>query len=111
MDTKNVPIEDPNRRGEYGRPAVIGVKQEAIPEEAAVVERIFEMKAGGASYSRIAKALNADRILSPQPSKTNRVHAWCPSGIREMFFNEKYRGVVVWKRGGPSNAHDQNRNG
>ena len=95
---KNVPIEDLSRRGEYGRPAVIGVKQEVIPEEAAVVERIFEMKAAGASYSRIAKALNADGILSPQPPKKNRVRAWCPSGIREMFFNEKYRGVVVWNR-------------
>ncbi len=95
---RNVPVEDPSRRGDYGRPAVIGVYQEVIPEEAAVLRRIFEMYAAGASYADVAKALNAEGILSPQPPRKAKIRAWCPSAIREMLLNEKYRGVVVWNR-------------
>jgi site-specific DNA recombinase len=39
---KNIPVEDFTRKGEYGRPAVIGVNQVIDPEEAAVVVRMFE---------------------------------------------------------------------
>lgn len=95
---KNVPVEDPTRRGEYGRPAVIGVFQQVIPEEKAVIIRIFEMYAAGASYADIAKALNAEGVLSPQPPHKGKIRAWCPSGIREMLLNERYRGVVIWNR-------------
>ena len=95
---RNVPVEDKTRRGDYGRPAVIGVLQEVIPEEAAVIHRIFEMYASGASYADIAKALNADGILSPQAPRKGKIRAWCPSAIREMLLNEKYRGVVIWNR-------------
>jgi hypothetical protein len=97
---KNVPVEDPTRRGEYGRPAVIGVLQQIIPEEASVIRRIFEMYAAGASYADIAKALNADGILSPQAPRKGKIRAWCPSAIREMLLNQKYRGVVLWNRTG-----------
>jgi site-specific DNA recombinase len=95
---RNVPVEDPNRRGEYGRPAVIGVYQEPISEEAAVISRIFKMYASGASYADIAKTLNAEGVVSPQPPRKGKIRAWCPSAIREMLLNEKYRGVVVWNR-------------
>lgn len=95
---RNVPVEDPTRRGDYGRPAIIGVYQEVIPEEAAVIRRIFEMYATGSSYADVAKALNAEGTLSPQPPRKGKIRAWCPSAIREMLLNEKYRGVVVWNR-------------
>ena len=95
---KNVPVEDPTRRGEYGRPAVIGVFQQIIPEEKVVIIRIFEMYVAGASYAVIAKALNAEGILSPQRPHKGKIRAWCPSAIREMLLNEKYRGVVIWNR-------------
>ena len=38
----NVPIENPNRKGLYGRPFVEAVQLEINLEEAAVVTRIFE---------------------------------------------------------------------
>jgi hypothetical protein len=56
------------------------------------------MYAAGASYTDVAKALNAEGILSPQPPRKGKIRAWCPSAIREMLLNEKYRGVVVWNR-------------
>jgi DNA invertase Pin-like site-specific DNA recombinase len=39
----NVPIEDPNRQGKYGRPAVSGVRLEINGEEAEAVRRVFQM--------------------------------------------------------------------
>lgn len=94
---ENKPIEDPTRRGEYGRPAVIGVEQRVLPEQAAVVRRIFGMYAAGLSYSRIAKTLNKEGVLSPKPPRKG-MRGWCPSAIREILLNEKYRGVLVWNR-------------
>jgi DNA invertase Pin-like site-specific DNA recombinase len=51
---KNVPIPDENRKGSFGKPALIGVKQEIIPEQAEVVLRIFEMRASELSFGKIA---------------------------------------------------------
>jgi hypothetical protein len=60
--------------------------------------RIFQMYATGNSYSRIAKTLNAEGVTSPQPPRKGKIRSWCPSAIREMLLNEKYRGVEVWNR-------------
>ena len=38
---RNVPIEDISRQGDYGRPAVLGVRQEILEEEAKVVRLIL----------------------------------------------------------------------
>jgi site-specific DNA recombinase len=97
---RNVPIEDPSRKGRYGRPAVIGVRQEIIEEEAAVIRRIFDLYPSGWSLAGIAKKLNAEGVLSPQRPKTGSrsPRAWCPSGIREILRNETYRGVNIWNR-------------
>ncbi len=40
---KNVPVEDFTRQGDYGRPAVLGVRQEIVEEEATAVRRMFDM--------------------------------------------------------------------
>ena len=94
----NVPIEDPSRQGKYGRPAVSGVSLEINAEEAAVLRRIFQMYASGSSLAGIAKTLNAEGILAPQPGRNRPLRAWGPSSIREILRNERYRGVNVWNR-------------
>jgi site-specific DNA recombinase len=94
----NVPIEDPSRPGKYGRPAVSGVKLEINADQADVVRRIFRMYAEGHGLARVAKALNAEGVPAPQPPRTRALRAWCPSSIREMLRNERYRGVQVWNR-------------
>jgi DNA invertase Pin-like site-specific DNA recombinase len=95
---RNVPIEDPTRSGKYGMKAVIGVKLEIFEEQAATVRRVFEMYANEHSLSSVSKILNAEGVEAPQPPKTRAVQAWCPSCIREMLRNERYRGVFVWNR-------------
>jgi len=94
----NVPIEDPSRKGKYGRPAVMGVDLEIHQEEAAVVRRIFKMYADGLGLGAIAKRLNQEGVPAPQPPRTRPLRAWCPSSIHEMLRNERYRGVQVWGR-------------
>jgi site-specific DNA recombinase len=94
----NVPIEDPTRTGKYGRPAVSGVRLEIDESQAAVLRRIFQMYADGSGLARIAKILNEEGVLAPQPPRTRALRAWCPSSIREMLRNERYRGVHVWNR-------------
>ena len=95
---KNVAIEDPTRQGKYGRSAVLGVKQEVEPAEAAVLTRIFQMYAEGQGFREIAIHLNHEGIASPPPARNRIRRGWNRYTIREMLFNEKYRGVIVWNR-------------
>jgi len=95
---RNIPVEDTTRRGEYGRAAIIGVRLEIVEEQALIVRLIFEMYAAGHGLGAIARYLNGRGIRSPQPPRKSSVRAWCPSGIRSMLRNERYRGTVVWNR-------------
>jgi len=95
---RNVPIEDPTRNGKYGRFAVSGVQLEILEDEAGVIRRIFQMYAEGRSQAAIAKTLNAEGVLAPNPPRSRPVRAWCTSSIFEMLRNERYRGVFVWNR-------------
>ena len=94
----NVPVEDPTRPGKYGRPAVIGVRLEICANQAQVIRRIFQLYAEGLGLARISKLLNQEGVPAPQPARTRALQAWCPSSIREMLRNERYRGVQVWNR-------------
>ena len=88
---RNIPIEDPTRKGKYGRPAVSGVRLEIIAEEAAAIRRIFRMSAGGMGFETIAKRLNEERVPT-------RHGVWNKYTVRSMLYNERYRGVVIWNR-------------
>jgi DNA invertase Pin-like site-specific DNA recombinase len=64
------------------------------PVQGAVVRRIFEWSAAGWGITRIAKQLNAEGISPPRGG----AHGWAPTAIREMLYNELYRGRVLWNR-------------
>jgi site-specific DNA recombinase len=93
---RNVPIEDAARVDQHGRPLITGVRLEVREDEAGTVRRIFEMYAGGNSLQKIAKQLNAEGVISPQPQKGRISRSWCPSSIRTILRNERYRGRVIW---------------
>ncbi|MGD1097415.1 MAG: recombinase family protein [Bryobacteraceae bacterium] len=94
----NVPILNPSRPGKYGRSAVDGVDQEINPEQAKIVNRIFQMYAAGMGLAWISKTLNAEGVPAPQPPRTRTMQAWCPTAIREMLRNQLYVGVRIWNR-------------
>jgi site-specific DNA recombinase len=93
---RNVPIEDATRVDQHGRPLITGVRLEVREDQAAIVRRIFEMYAGGNSLQKIAKQLNAEHVISPQPQKGRISRSWCPSSIRTILRNERFHGRVVW---------------
>lgn len=62
------------------------------PEEVALVQRIFRMRAEGRSFREVAEALNALGV--PAPSNG----AWAGSTIRSIIRNEKYAGTKVTGR-------------
>jgi len=64
------------------------------PAQAAVVHRIFKWCAEGLGITRIAKQLNAEGISPPRGGE----HGWAPTAIREILYNELYRGRVLWNR-------------
>jgi site-specific DNA recombinase len=69
------------------------------PEQAAIVRRIFEAYAAGASPKAIARALNREKVPGP------RGRAWGPSTIHGqrrrrngILNNELYVGRLIWNR-------------
>jgi site-specific DNA recombinase len=94
---KSVPIEDPERRDQYGRPLISGARLHVDPEQAKIIRRIFSLYAGGLSIKATTKKMNADKIASPIP-RAGRQHSWAPSSIRGILENERYRGVLTWAK-------------
>ncbi|WP_263375314.1 recombinase family protein [Granulicella aggregans] len=95
---ENVREEDPSRRGLYGHPAILGMRQVVLAEEAAIVVRVFEMYASGRSLLQIATILNDERVPTSQNPRTRRNAAWCKTAIREILRNERYCGRTYWGR-------------
>lgn len=63
-------------------------------DERPVVERIFDLCATGAGYTRIAKTLNAEGARCPRPQQ-DRPAGWSPSTVRAVLHNPIYRGELV----------------
>jgi site-specific DNA recombinase len=93
---KNVPIEDSTRTDNYGRPIILGVRLAVDESQAEIVRRIFALYAKGLSLKGIAKRLNLEGVPSPQPQAGRISRSWCPSSIRTILRNQRYRGRVVW---------------
>jgi DNA invertase Pin-like site-specific DNA recombinase len=106
---RHIPLEDPAHRDALGRPTVIGVRREVIPEAAAVVRQIFEWSADGFSARWIAGELNRLKVQSPGAGWNRRTRRrdgiWLASAIvgnprkgTGILNNDLYRGVYVWNR-------------
>jgi DNA invertase Pin-like site-specific DNA recombinase len=85
------------RRFENG--VVTTGEREIVPEEAAIVRRIFKDYLAGASPKQIAKTLNAEGVRGPHGG------LWSPSTIHGnprrrngILHNELYVGRLIWNR-------------
>lgn len=74
-----------------------GVVRSINQAEAAIVLEMFEMRADGVGYRRIAHALNERGVPSPR-ARTGGTGSWSQGTIKSMLANEHYRGVLVWNR-------------
>ena len=66
--------------------------------EAAIVRRIFQMAADGASLKTITKTLNHEGVAPPRKRAKKEDGSWCHNAIREMLRNELYIGRLIWNR-------------
>ena len=96
---RRVPIEDPGKQDEYGRPVIMAVRWEPDAEQANWVRWIFERYAAGSSPRDIAAELNHLGVPSP------RGGTWCASAIHGdphdgtgILCNLRYAGRLVWNR-------------
>src|SRR5215470_1665327 len=67
------------------------VERDIVPEEAALIRRIFEEIAQGWGFCRIAKRLNAEGVPCIAHGR-----GWATSAIREIALRDLYRGRLVW---------------
>ena len=91
----NVEVPSPTP-GPDGRSKRLHVVRRINSDQAAVVQRIFELYAAGLGITRIAKRLNAEHVAPPRRDRPH--HGWAPSAVREIQHRELYRGVVLWNR-------------
>ncbi|MBY0314580.1 MAG: recombinase family protein [Bdellovibrionales bacterium] len=68
------------------------------PDEAKIVNLIFDFKLKGLGLSAIAKELNKRQIPSTTRGQkiTGREVNWSPSAIRKILTREKYIGIWAW---------------
>jgi site-specific DNA recombinase len=74
-------------------------EREIVPEEAAIVRRIFNDYATGASPKQIAKTLNAEGVRGPRGAlwSPSTIHGSAERGIG-ILHNELYIGRLIWNR-------------
>jgi DNA invertase Pin-like site-specific DNA recombinase len=96
---RRVPIEDPGKHDEYGRPVIMAVRWEPDAEQGNWVRWIFERYAAGSSPRDIAAELNQLGVPSP------RGGTWCASAIHGdpndgtgILCNARYAGRFIWNR-------------
>lgn len=77
----------------HGVPKIEGYRFTVDPDEAPIVERLFEGYARqGLGLRTLADRLNREQLASPRGT------SWAPTAIREILRNPIYRGERVWNR-------------
>jgi site-specific DNA recombinase len=109
---RNVPIEDPTEKDEYGRPVIVAVRKEIDPEQAAWVLKAFTWYGiDGLSSREIVKRLNAAGVPSPRGGtwSFSAIYGDAKRGIG--FLNQElYRGRIVYNRSTFESVYDDPAN-
>jgi site-specific DNA recombinase len=90
-------------KGENGR-RLSGSHLEVVPEEAAVVQRIFQMCLDGQGVRTISLTLNAEGVAKPNGFEWSNTH------IYKIVTSPIYMGHYVWNRRHPRSKRLKNRN-
>lgn len=69
----------------------VGSRAKLVPhsENAAIIQRIFKMRASGLSHREIVAILNSEHVVSPRDT------AWAASCVHNMLKNPAYRGTII----------------
>lgn len=88
---RSVPVGE-TKYDKKGRLRAVGFQAQIVPEEAAVITRIFREFTQSAAINRIAKDLNIERV----PTRKRMKGGWNVSTISRILKNEKYTGKFIW---------------
>jgi len=80
----------------FGRPKRLGCEVIIDPDEAKIVQEVFQMKANGLGYRSVADHLNRMGAPSPHAGCGNRAGYWSRSTLRAMILQRKYVGDWTW---------------
>jgi site-specific DNA recombinase len=94
---RSVPILDPKRVDEYGRPVITGARREIDPEQAKIVVHIFSRYSLGDSPRAIADGLNRQGVKGPRGGSWS-AYALYGAGGEGMLCNATYIGKCRWNR-------------
>lgn len=86
--------EGESKLDKKGRLRAVGFKLVVIPEEARVVQRIYRDFIAGHAVTKIAKALNEERVAT----KVRLKGGWTLSTVARILKNEKYVGRFIWNK-------------
>lgn len=86
--------EGASKYDKKGRLRAEGFKLVVVPEEARVIQRIFDAFIRGNAITKIAKELNEERV----PTKVKLKGGWNVSTISRILKDEKYLGRFIWNR-------------
>ena len=70
---------------------------EIVPEEAVIIQRVFEEIAEGKSYINIARKLNAEKVAPPTVNNES-CRKWTGRHIYNIISNERYTGCVLTQK-------------
>ncbi len=86
--------EGESKYDKKGRLRADGFRLVIIPEEARVIQRIFQEFIEGKAVTKITKQLNQDRV----PTKVRLKGGWNVSTVSRILKDEKYIGRFIWNR-------------
>jgi hypothetical protein len=67
-------------------------------DHAAVVHRIFQLRAKGFGVARIARMLNQEGAITPNPWRPGAIAGWSAVTVSNVLHRELYRGVIETHR-------------
>ena len=82
------------RPDKKGRLRANGFKPQIVPEEARIIQRIFQDFTNGKAITKIAKDLNDEKT----PTKQRLKGGWNVSTIARILKDDKYTGKFVWNK-------------
>lgn len=88
---RSVPVGE-TKYDKKGRLRAVGFQPQIVPEEAAIISRIFKDFTEGNAINRIARELNTEKISTHKSMKGG----WNVSTISRILKNEKYTGKFIW---------------
>jgi DNA invertase Pin-like site-specific DNA recombinase len=89
---RTIAVPDPTGRMLNGSPVLLGKRVEVVPDEARVVQRVFELYASGLGTGKIVARLNKEGCRGPRGAR------WKAGAVKWLLANEKYTGCLILGR-------------